>query len=180
MELAKHPLVLITSQKTAENAVNPYFTVWHVTSEVHNSRYVRTQSSKKQRGAHSKERKKTLPDAKQIQVFPISLKRWHLPEILLLYKPFQTLSAAVWWKAIYWMRGSDCWSHNGPCCWPQPSICVCKSHKHKTERKKHPIRSQLSDLKHEEDKSKYLSCDSSWLLPSTTALIGEYLQCTRN
>lgn len=111
---------------------------WHVTSEVHTSRYVRTQSSKKQRGAHVKERKKTLPDAKQIQLFPISLKRWHLRKILLLYKRFQTWSAAVWWKAIYWMRGSVCWSHNGPCCWPQPSVCVCKSHKHKTERKKTP------------------------------------------
>lgn len=48
------------------------------------------------------------------------------------------------------------------------------------QRKKNPIRSELSDLKHEEDKSKYLSCDSSWLLPSTTALIGKYLQCTPN
>lgn len=42
------------------------------------------------------------------------------------------------------------------------------------------IRSELSDQEHEEDKSKYLFCDSSWLLPSTTALIGEYLQCTPN
>lgn len=45
--------------------------------------------------------------------------------------------------------------------------------------KKHTIRSELSDLEHEEDKSKYLFCDSSWLLPSSTALIGEYLQCTK-
>lgn len=178
MGLTKHPLIFITSQKTAKNAVNPYLTVWHVTAEVHNSRYIRARNrAKKQREAHLEGRKKTLPDAKQIQVFPESWKRWNLPEILLLYKSFQTWSAALWWKAVYWIWDSVCWSRNGPCCWSQPSICVCKSHKYKTE-KKNPIRSELSDLKHEEDKSKYLSCDSSWLLPSTTALIGKYLQCT--
>lgn len=119
-----------------------------------------------------------------IQVFPESLKWWHLPEILLPYKSFQTWSAAVWWKAAYWIWGSVCWSRNGPCCWSQPSTCVCKSHKYKTwenlKKTKKNIWSELSDLKHEEDKSKYLSCNSSWLLPSTATLIGEYLQCTPN
>ena len=72
-----------------------------------------------------------------------------------------------------------CWICNGPRCWSQRSVCVCKSDKHK--RGKIPI-TELSgtwSMKRRESMFIlwfFLVCHR--LLPSTSALICEYQVCT--
>lgn len=98
------------------------------------------------------------------------------------YKPFLSISTIVWWKTVYLKKKSNlvCWICNGPCFWSQCSICVCKRDKYKTEK----FLSKLSDLKHEEEDrvNVYFVILPGLLrlLPSTSALICEYLLCTPN